>query len=156
MKALTLTQPWLWIILHLGKRIENRTRNIGFHRGPLLLHASSKMTVADWQRARDFVAERLGEKTAQQIPERGSPDLFLGAIGASCNVATQRRPGEQWLSLWYEKYLPEQERRWYMTGHHAYLLNEIQQTQIVPCKGALGFWTVPDAVRAAVEGAATT
>jgi hypothetical protein len=152
-KALSLTQPWPWIILHLGKRIENRTRNIGNHRGPLFLHAAKSMTSEDWWSARNFVVERLGGRDAQLIPAIDSSELVRGVIFARCIVVTQRRPDEEWSSLWYEEYLHEQDRRWYMSHHHAYLLQElIATTKFVPCKGSLGFWNVPEAVLAELGG----
>lgn len=40
MRALTIRQPWAWAIIHGGKDIENRTRNIaGSYRGPVAIHA---------------------------------------------------------------------------------------------------------------------
>ena len=38
MKCLTVQQPWAWMILHAGKRIENRSWPTKY-RGPLLIHA---------------------------------------------------------------------------------------------------------------------
>jgi hypothetical protein len=40
LKALSLTQPWLQCILHLGKRVENREWKGCNFRGPIYLHAS--------------------------------------------------------------------------------------------------------------------
>ena len=41
MKAITVRQPWAWAIMHGGKDIENRTRNIaGSYRGPVVIHAA--------------------------------------------------------------------------------------------------------------------
>ena len=39
MRAPSLTQPWPWIILNLGKDVENRVWSTK-HRGPFLLHAA--------------------------------------------------------------------------------------------------------------------
>ena len=39
MKAVSVRQPWAWLIIHAGKDIENRTWATR-HRGPLLIHAS--------------------------------------------------------------------------------------------------------------------
>ena len=40
MKAITVRQPWAWAIMHAGKDVENRSRNIvGSYRGPLVIHA---------------------------------------------------------------------------------------------------------------------
>ena len=39
MKALSIRQPWAWLIVHGGKDIENRTWKTNY-RGPVLIHAS--------------------------------------------------------------------------------------------------------------------
>ena len=134
MKALSLTQPWPWIIFHLGKRIENRTRNLGNYRGTLALHASKGMAAEDWWSAYDFVASRFGHVGfADQIPQPTA--LVRGAIVGVCEVVGQVGPDVTAI-VGYDA-------RWYM-GAHAYLLSEVRElTAPIPCKGALGFWTPP-------------
>jgi hypothetical protein len=40
MRVLTVRQPWAWAIIHGGKDVENRVRNIaGAYRGPVAIHA---------------------------------------------------------------------------------------------------------------------
>ena len=40
MRILTVRQPWAWAIIHGGKDVENRVRNIaGDYRGPIAIHA---------------------------------------------------------------------------------------------------------------------
>lgn len=40
MRILTVRQPWAWAIIHAGKDVENRTRNLaGDYRGPVAIHA---------------------------------------------------------------------------------------------------------------------
>ncbi|MFF7293172.1 hypothetical protein ACFY9N_11640 [Microbacterium sp. NPDC008134] len=40
MRILTVRQPWAWAIIHGGKDVENRPRNIaGGYRGPVAIHA---------------------------------------------------------------------------------------------------------------------
>ena len=40
MRILTVRQPWAWAIIHAGKNVENRTRNLaGDYRGPVAIHA---------------------------------------------------------------------------------------------------------------------
>ena len=40
LRVLTVRQPWAWAIIHGGKDVENRTRNIaGAYRGPVAIHA---------------------------------------------------------------------------------------------------------------------
>lgn len=41
MRILTVRQPWAWAIIHGGKDVENRVRNIaGGYRGPVAIHAA--------------------------------------------------------------------------------------------------------------------
>lgn len=40
MRILTVRQPWAWAIIHGGKDVENRVRNVaGDYRGPIAIHA---------------------------------------------------------------------------------------------------------------------
>ncbi|TFC59431.1 MULTISPECIES: ASCH domain-containing protein [unclassified Cryobacterium] len=40
MRVITVQQPWAWAIIHGGKNVENRVRNLaGQYRGPLAIHA---------------------------------------------------------------------------------------------------------------------
>lgn len=41
MKALSIRQPWIWAMFHLGKDVENRTWSTRI-RGRVMLHASQK------------------------------------------------------------------------------------------------------------------
>lgn len=43
MRILTVRQPWAWAIIHGGKDVENRVRNIaGTYRGPIAIHAGMR------------------------------------------------------------------------------------------------------------------
>jgi hypothetical protein len=43
MRILTVRQPWAWAIIHAGKDVENRVRNVaGSYRGPVAIHAARK------------------------------------------------------------------------------------------------------------------
>lgn len=43
MRALTIRQPWAWAVIHAGKTVENRSRNIaGDYRGLVAIHASTR------------------------------------------------------------------------------------------------------------------
>src|SRR5437879_2661899 len=69
MKALSIQQPWVHAILHLGKDVENRTWTRKF-RGWLAIHASGKP------------AHGVCFPQGVGIPELGQPDYF-----AICGVA---------------------------------------------------------------------
>ena len=62
MKALSIQQPWAWMILYGTKRVENRTWATSF-RGPFLIHAGLK---ADREATADLAAE------IRSVPERFS------------------------------------------------------------------------------------
>ena len=56
MRVLTVRQPWAWAIVHGGKDIENRTRNVaGAYRGPVAIHAGLAFDPAG------VVDDRIGE-----------------------------------------------------------------------------------------------
>ena len=43
MRILTVRQPWAWAIIHGGKNVENRVRNVaGSYRGPVAIHVARK------------------------------------------------------------------------------------------------------------------
>lgn len=137
-RAISLTQPWAWVILNLGKRIENRDWVTHF-RGRLLLHAAKGMTVADWYAAHDFVAA-FDAEAAARIPKPKDPALVRGALVGRAELvdvvspgwkfASRRRPRDNWT---------EQQKRWYM-GAYGFVLAHVRPTNVVPCKGALGLW----------------
>jgi hypothetical protein len=44
MRILTVRQPWAWAIIHGGKDVENRVRNIaGDYRGPVAIHVAKEI-----------------------------------------------------------------------------------------------------------------
>lgn len=57
-RALSIKPSWAWAILHLRKRIENRTWWT-FWRGPLFLHASAQEKAREWAATDEFVRRML-------------------------------------------------------------------------------------------------
>ena len=66
MRILTVRQPWAWAIIHGGKNIENRSRNLaGKYRGPVAIHAAKQedknaFSLSDSRAALDAAATRFG------------------------------------------------------------------------------------------------
>lgn len=48
MKAISIRQPWAWLIVHGLKVTENRTWR-SWYRGPLLIHAAKGMTAKEYR-----------------------------------------------------------------------------------------------------------
>lgn len=57
MRALSIRQPWAWLIVHAGKDIENRSWATKY-RGPLLVHASMGATKSQYWDAMAFIYDR--------------------------------------------------------------------------------------------------
>lgn len=91
-RAISLTRPWPYTILHLGKRIENRSDKRGMppmcrHRGPLLLHAALGWDdgVADWC----FERQLADEIDAPRLNQR---DIHPTGIVGRCDVVGHVAP----------------------------------------------------------------
>lgn len=154
MKALSFTQPWLYAILHLGKRIENRTGWKGCaYRGPILLHAAKSVgtriefdetvdQIVDicerWSDADEFVAPFAGErKVGTRMLWTPSNDLPRGGIVGRANVVGVH------LNDSGQKDFALGQHRWYFGGF-ALVLADVEPLPFVPWKGALGLFDVPD------------
>jgi len=149
-KALSLRQPWAHAVLHGGKRIENRVAwtNSSF-RGEFLIHAAKGMTCDEYDNAVIWAGLR-GLAWANTVPdmktlERGGIvgiARVVGVVkpdkGTPCGATIESGPRHGYG-------LTPDEARWWM-GAFALVLDDVRATPFVPCKGALGFFAVPDDV----------
>lgn len=132
MRILTVRQPWAWAIIHAGKDVENRSRNIaGDYRGPVAIHAAKVDRADEW-----FALGRTGLPAYLQALDAqeslvggaiiGVVDLVDSHPVESC--AEQQQDGD-WLvcSEWAER-----------SGHHLVLANPRAVDEPIPYKGALG------------------
>ncbi|MEQ6306661.1 ASCH domain-containing protein [Delftia acidovorans] len=122
--ALSIRQPWAWLIVHGHKDIENRDWSTPF-RGQLLVHAGLTMTSAYY----DQVTEELGN--AGMLPADGLPsyeDLPRGGlVGWTCIVDCVEHSTSKW----------KQE------GSFGFVLRGSRPMPFVPWKGRLQFFNVP-------------
>ncbi|MFL8988630.1 ASCH domain-containing protein [Pseudomonas sp. QLc11A] len=125
MKALSIRQPWAWLIIHGGKNIENRTWHTK-HRGRFLVHAAKGMTNEEYCDGLEF-AMRAGDiqllrdfPTAQEMQRGG----IIGSVELVDSLDISTSP-------------------WYM-GEKAFLLREPKPLPFTPLKGRLNFFEVPD------------
>ena len=133
MKALSVRQPWAWGIVHAGKRIENRTWRCHY-RGEVFIHTSKL-----------------------PVPKRYVPDAFIAEFDAMREMAEQAGHVFETLVTYRQLLLEsgaivgrarivdcvtESNSPWFV-GPFGIVLEDVRQTPIVPCKGALGLWEVP-------------
>ena len=134
MKALSIRQPWAWLILHAGKDIENRdwpTR----YRGPILIHASKGMTRSEYDDAEATAygtLRLLGPTSDFPLPkfndiERGG---IIGQVDLVDCVQDSTSP-------------------WFF-GKYGFVLRNPKPLPFTPLKGQLGFFDVPS-----IEGVST-
>jgi hypothetical protein len=120
MKALSIRQPWAWLIVHGRKNIENRTWPTSF-RGRFLVHASKGMTHEEYEDA-EWVAEEKGVTIPPfEKLERG------GIVGEAVLLDCVDKHESEWFC-----------------GTWGFVLDEAKPLPFRPYKGELGFFEVPD------------
>lgn len=118
MKALSIRQPWAWLIVQGIKPVENRTWSTQ-HRGPTLIHAGQV-----------FDAEGLQWITAA-FPELASrlPQQYdLGGIVGVANIVDC---------------VNDYPSRWFF-GPHGFVLADARPLPFRRWRGELGFFNVPE------------
>lgn len=120
MKALSIRQPWAWLIVHGGKDIENRSWHTK-HRGRFLVHAAKGMTSNEFTQALLFCSER-----GLPMPDRD--DMQRGGIIGSVDLVDS---------------VDQSDSPWYM-GEKGFVLRDPKPLPFAPLKGRLNFFDVPD------------
>lgn len=120
MKALSIMQPWAWLIVNGHKAVENRTWRCHY-RGPILIHAGKKVDTwarADlWQRRHPAIGGPL-DIDAPETYDRG------GIVGEAEIVDCIDRSDDPWF-----------------VGPFGIVLRNARPLPFRPCKGMLGFFT---------------
>lgn len=124
MKALSIRQPWAWLIVNGYKKFENRDwqpRNpCRKFRGRVLIHASKGMTMDEYEHARQ-IANDFGVR----IPD--AKDLERGGI-----------VGEAEIVAWHDS-----PPAIYFAFGSGLEIKNASPCHFTPTKGALGFFNVP-------------
>ncbi len=124
MKALSIRQPWAWLILHAGKDIENR-QWAAHHRGELLVHAAKGMTREEYWDACAFVATSPAiEAWLPKIPPAGQLERG-GVVGVVELVDCVRASTSPWF-----------------VGEYGFVLRNPRPAPFRPLRGELGFFRV--------------
>lgn len=132
MKALSLRQPWAWMVLN-GKDIENRRWNTGF-RGEFLIHAAKRESKVDYSDAVYFasiVAPKLVVPRRSEIARGGIVGRArLVDVIAPCLPSNDRFPCEH---------------PWHMPEQFGFVLQDVEPLPFRELVGMLGFFNVDPA-----------
>ena len=124
MMALSIRQPWAWLILHGGKDIENRNWPTRF-RGRVLVHAAKGMTHNEWA---DAWMHAYGTGASPKALEAGltRDNIDRGGIVGSVEIVDC---------------VTESPSHWFV-GRYGFVLRDPQILPFRPYKGQLRFFPV--------------
>lgn len=125
MKAISIRQPWAWMIIHGGKDIENRTWRTNV-RGRVLVHAAKGLTLGEWSDAWKFAH---GSGASPKAVEAGITfeTIERGGIIGSVEIVDC---------------VDSSDSRWFM-GRYGFVLRDPRPLPFRPIVGKLGFFEVP-------------
>lgn len=127
-KAISVRAPWSWAILH-GKNIENRDWSTNF-RGAVWLHSSKWWSTKGIEEDLEDVLYMAGESGLTLPPTN------LQKMRAMCGCIVG--------SVEIVDCVKKSESPWFVGEYGFVLRNPVPLAEPVPCKGALGLFTVPD------------
>ena len=142
MRAITIRQPHAWAIIHGGKDVENRSRNIaGTYRGPVAIHAGLAKYEQDNMSSR---AHRAAHGT--ETPSVIVCGAIIG-VGNLVDVHLDVDKGGMPCGGMDDMYRGHYCSPWAMPDHWHLTFDDMRPLATpIPYKGALGLWTLPDHV----------
>lgn len=123
--ALSIQQPWAWLIVSGIKAIENRKWSTSF-RGPFFIHAGKKFDQSGYE----WIIGEMG----LSLPKPG--EYFLGGIVGKATVVDCVRSHHS---------------KWFF-GPYGFILADASPLPFIPLRGQLGFFRVSSTVAAKAEG----
>jgi hypothetical protein len=137
--AITIRQPMAWAVIFADpvKDVENRSTPGVFrrHRGVLAIHSSANTPAVDWDDYEYFIARVTG---AASCPPR--EELAFGSIIGLVELLDV---------------VSESDSPWFVGPYGLVLANPRPLTPVA-CRGQLGLWPVPPAVRAQIAAQGVT
>lgn len=150
MRILTVRQPWAWALIHAGKDVENRTRNIaGAYRGPVAIHAG--LTAVDYDDAlwdRHLFRNALLTSQPDSLSAMDVRGAILGVVDLVdvhpvFDCIEQQRDGDWHVcSSWAER-----------AGWHLVVANARYLTEPIAYRGGLGLRRLDEETASSVREA---
>lgn len=122
--ALSIRQPWAWLIVNGHKDIENRDWSTVF-RGRFLVHAGKTMTRRDYD---EYLHPMLHTHPLVSLPDFDSLRAQCGGFVGWSTVTDCVR---------------EHPSEWKQPGSYGFVLRDSKPMPFVPWKGRLGWFNVP-------------
>ncbi len=117
LKAISVSQPWAWLIANGYKDLETRTRATEY-RGPVLIHANQNMDSMKFT-VRDTLIGKFGIKDLAEEYDTGG---IIGVVDIVDCVKTSKSP-------------------WHKKGTWSYVFANPRVLPYLECKGSAGFFT---------------
>lgn len=156
MTVLSLRQPWAWVVVHLGKDIENRKWDTQF-RGDFLIHASKGMTKDEYYGCMMFCRQVLGSSVMRNFPPLKA--LPRGVIVGAARLVGVLPPCPDCVcdaDIGLVRKPCGRDHRWHMPWQYGFQLVNIRPSPaLIECKGMLNFFKAPDDVAERLRAAAT-
>ena len=126
-KALSIQQPWAWLIVNGHKDVENRSWRTK-HRGPFLVHAGKGFDQAGY----DYVAAHFPD-----VALPSPADFERGGLVGAATLVECFEPGSDLSGVCSSP--------WYF-GQYGFSLADAKPMVFVPLKGQLNFFRVQPAL----------
>ena len=163
MRALTLHQPWAWLVALGVKTIETRSWSTSY-RGPLAIHAGAATVHSGHFLLLARRARSAGAITAEQEAAFRAKAVPFGAVVATCSlvdvVPTNRvlfGEADGWSGDRKRLTVLPSQRPYgdFAPGRYAWLLTEVRALpEPIPARGRQGLWTPAPELVAAIGAAA--
>lgn len=134
MKALTIRQPFAWLIIHAGKDVENRNWRTAY-RGLFWIHAGKAQSGLEYDEARRFYEERViprldPSSSPPELPSMGDLD-YGGIIGTARLIDCVEESPSPWF-----------------TGPHGFVLRNAKAVPFRPIRGRMGWFEADQKIAA--------
>lgn len=137
MKALSISQPWSWLIVNGIKDVENRNWTTDY-RGFLLIHAGKTIDGSGFLPPgvlnRSYWRERLSLADLDAMPQKLSEYETGGIVG----YATLQKVVTSSDSPWFR-------------GRYGFVLTQQRTVPFIPLRGQLGLFDVPAEIEAQIN-----
>lgn len=149
-KALSIRQPWAWLIVNGFKDVENRSWATGF-RGRFLVHTGLTMEKEAVEAVRRACA-RAGVAFPDKLPVGG----IVGEATLVDCVPIEERGWHERVSGWARRGVAGARGDWYLNqdwfvGPYGFILRDARPLPFGRVKGRLGFFEVEEKGRWQVE-----